>query len=193
MLGCMNISWSDPSARVFVSNVGLITSHGPVGHNIMSAEWTQQISYDPGLIAIFIRSEHATAENIITSKEFGVNLASSSQNIITSVAGGDTGYEVDKIKTLKELGIIFYQAKKIKSFMIKGASLNAECKVIKHISIGDHDMFVGDVIEASVGPEDPLVYYGRKYWKLEKNISKPDKKILDTIDTITQKYKKNER
>ena len=41
-------------ANKFITNVGLITSTGPHGHNIMAAEWTFQISYDPGYISVFI-------------------------------------------------------------------------------------------------------------------------------------------
>lgn len=188
----MNIPWGDPRARVFVTNVGLITSDGPVGPNIMSAEWTHQISYTPALIAIFIRSDHATTENISAQREFGVNLASSSQNVITSIAGNNTGYEVDKIKVLTTLGVIFYQAKRIKAMMIKEAVLNAECKLIKQITLGDHHMFVGEVLEASADLKNPLVYYGRKYWQLEKNIPKPKKITLKKIDQIIQKCKKHE-
>lgn len=186
----MNLPWSDPRASAFVTNVGLITSDGPVGPNIMAAEWTHHISYTPGLIAIFIRSNHATAENISVQREFGVNLTSSSQNMITSIAGNNTGYEVDKIKVLEALGVSFYKAKKIKVIMIKGAALNAECRLIQQVALGDHHMFVGEVLEASAGSETPLVYYGRKYWQLEKNIPKPKKIILKKIDQIIQKYKK---
>lgn len=187
----MDLPWSDPRTSIFVTNVGLITSDGPIGPNIMAAEWTHQISYTPGLIAIFIRSNHATAENIVAQGEFGVNLASSSQNVIASIAGNDTGYEVDKIKVLENLGVTFYQAKKIKTIMLKGAALNAECKLIKQIVLGDHNMFVGEILEVSEGSEIPLVYYRRKYWKLEKNIPKPEKIALKKIDQLIQKYKKN--
>ena len=59
----------------FLTNVGLITSDGPYGPNVMAAEWTHHISYSPGLIAVNIRGRDTTAENIKDSKEFGVNLA----------------------------------------------------------------------------------------------------------------------
>ena len=42
----------------------------------MAAEWTHHISYSPSLIAINVRGHDATAENIQSSNEFGVNLDS---------------------------------------------------------------------------------------------------------------------
>ncbi len=51
----MNLPWGDEKSNKFVTNVGLITSNGPYGHNIMAAEWTHHISYNPGLIAVCIQ------------------------------------------------------------------------------------------------------------------------------------------
>jgi flavin reductase (DIM6/NTAB) family NADH-FMN oxidoreductase RutF len=83
--------------------VGLITSHGPNGPNVMAAEWTHHISYSPSLIAVNIRSRDTTAENIIDSKEFGANLAVEDQNILCSLAGRYPGKHLDKIAFLKKL------------------------------------------------------------------------------------------
>ena len=70
----MDLSWNDRRTRQFVTNVGLITSDGPLGPNIMAAEWIHHISYSPSLVAANIRGHDATAQNINESKEFGVNI-----------------------------------------------------------------------------------------------------------------------
>ena len=69
----MELSWNDRRTRQFLTNVGLITTDGPYGPNVMAAEWTHHISYSPSLIAINVRGDDATAANIDRSKEFGVN------------------------------------------------------------------------------------------------------------------------
>lgn len=51
------------------------------------------------MIAVNIRGHDATSENIIESKEFGVNIAAEDQNVLCSVAGKYTGRHVDKIKS----------------------------------------------------------------------------------------------
>src|SRR3989338_2700836 len=109
----MDLAWGSDEAKKFVTNIGLITSNGPHGQNIMTAEWTHHISYSPGLIAINVHSYDATYDNIMKSKEFGVNLCGIDQSVASSVAGGSSGKEVDKIKILQDLGIEFYKAKKI--------------------------------------------------------------------------------
>ena len=69
----MEIPWGSEAAKKFVTNVGLITSNGPYGHNIMAAEWTHHVSYNPGLIAVCIRPTAATNANITKTKKFGRN------------------------------------------------------------------------------------------------------------------------
>ena len=53
----------------------------------MAAGWTHHVSYNPSHIAINVRGNDATAENINQSKEFGVNLADEDQNILCSLGG----------------------------------------------------------------------------------------------------------
>ncbi len=54
----MDLPYGDIKTWKFATNVGLITSNGPVGHNIMAAEWTHMVSYSPGLIAVSINKDN---------------------------------------------------------------------------------------------------------------------------------------
>ena len=102
----------------------------------MAAEWTHHISYSPSLIAINVRGRDTTAENIQSTKEFGVNLAAANQNIVCSVAGRYSGNETDKISLLKEAGLtVFYTAKSINVLMVQDAAMNAECRLMKQEEI----------------------------------------------------------
>jgi flavin reductase (DIM6/NTAB) family NADH-FMN oxidoreductase RutF len=187
----MDIPWGSDGARKFVTNVGLVTSNGPYGHDIMAAEWTHHVSYSPGLIAVCINPFHATAGNIKETKVFGVSICSKNQNVVSSIAGGSSGKEVDKIAVLKDLGVEFYKAKKIDMLMIKNASLNVECKLVKEVVLGDHIMFVGEAQEVSVSGKEPLAYHDGKYWNLTNQIEKPSKEKLDEITKLVEKHKKS--
>ena len=186
----VDLPWGDEKTTKFVTNVGLITSKGSLGDNIMAAEWTHHVSYKPGIVSVSISPSKASHENISKSKEFGVSLAASDQNVIASVAGGSTGREVDKVSALKELGFKFYSGKKIKALMVGGAALNLECRVIKEVPIGDHTMFVGEVLEASASEKEPLVYHKTKYWKLTERIQKPLQAELDRISGVVGSHHK---
>ena len=187
----MDLPCGDEKSVQFITNVGLITSNGKHGNNIMSAEWTHQVSYSPGLIAVSIGKSTATLENIKSSKEFGVSIAATDQRVMVSVAGNNSGKDIDKIKALKELGFEFYKAKKSDVLLVNGAVLNIECKLVNKVGVGGHILLVGEVVDAQLNKgKEPLAYHKLKFWKLENNIEKPNEKELERIKNIVQKNKK---
>ena len=185
----MDLPWGDKRTVKFITNVGLITSDGPHGQNVMTAEWTHHISYSPGLIAVCIGSGKATSENIRNTKKFGVNIAAVDQPVISSVSGGFTGKKIDKIAALKDLGYKFYTGKN-GVLMIEGAAMNAECKLFKEIPLGSHVMFVGEVTEASASEKEPLAYHNGKYWTMDKSLPRPSDEERQRIKEIVEKHKK---
>ena len=175
----------------FITNVGLITSDGPFGANVMACEWTHHVSYHPGLIAVCIRPGDATHENIKQTKVFGVNLCSVEQSIMSSIAGGYTGNKHNKVEALNELGFEFYKAKQIDVLMVKGGSVNIECKLSKEIPLGDHTTFICEVVEASNNPEkEPLAYYQGKYFIMNTKVVKPSYEERERMRRIVEKHKK---
>ena len=94
----MDLPWGDERSVKFITNVGLITSDGPHGHNIMSCEFTHHVAYSPGIIAIGLKTSDATHDNVHKTKEFGVNLAATDQAMFIPVAGRYSGRNIDKIK-----------------------------------------------------------------------------------------------
>ena len=188
----MDLPWGDEKTVQFITNVGLITSTGKYGNNIMAAEWTHHVSYKPGLIAVCIGHNKATTENIKKTKVFGVNLASAEQTILASIAGSSTGKEIDKIGALKELDFKFYKAKEINVLMVQDSVLNIECRLIKKIPLGDHTMFVGEILEVSVNKDKkPLAYHQLKYATVNFNIQKPSDQEMQKIKDVLEKHRKN--
>ncbi len=175
----------------FVTNVGLITSNGPYGHNVMACEWTHHISYEPFLITVCIRSHKATFINIKETKAFGVSLAASDQNWIASIAGNNSGKTVDKIKVLEELGVAFYPAGSIDVLMVKGAAMTAECRLVKLVDIGDHPLLIGEATTVSDHRKNPLIYHQGMYFTVGEKINKPDRQTLAHIDEVIRKYKRS--
>ncbi len=187
----MDLQWGDEKTVQFITNVGLITSNGKHGHNIMACEWTHHVSYNPGLIAVCIHPGKATYENILKSKEFGVSITASDQSVLSSIAGSSSGKNTDKIKVLEELGFKFYKAKKIKTLMVEGAVLNLECKLIKKIKPGTHMIFIGEVISVNFNKEKtPIAYHKGMYGTVINNIPKPSDEERERFKQVIAKHKK---
>lgn len=189
----MEMKYGGEESKQFVTNLGLITSKGKWGDNIMTAEWTHHISYNPAMVMVNVHDFDATADNITTSKEFGVSLASEKQGGAIKISGNSTGKEIDKIAVLKELGFEFYRAKKIDAYMLKGAVLNLECRLVKHEKVGDHMMFIGEVVEAAAhGEESPILFRsGTGIYKVGEKLTH-GKSVNDpeTMEQLLQKHRK---
>lgn len=190
----MDLKSDDPRTYLYTTNVGLITTDGPAGPNIMSAAWSYHVSFAPCLMAVCINPKHISHQNILETKEFGLNICAGDQSVLASVSGMASGALVDKIKVLQELGFEFYDGKQIKPMMLKGASLNAECKVIKEIELGDHTMFVGEVLDLQADTlKNPLIYENGKYWEFGAKINKPPEEKLNLIKALIEKNTKKQK
>lgn len=188
----MDVERGSDIAASFVTNVGLITTFGVHGHNIMACEWTHQISYRPGLISISVERRHASHDNILLSKEFGVNIASAGQKVTASVAGKMSGKLYDKIGILEELGTEFYPAAKIKALLVKESVANLECKLIGDHSFGSHTVFIGQVLEGTYNRgKEPLAYHKGRYWALDAPLEKPADEVREKIRMLYGAHKKN--
>ncbi len=153
--------------RYFATTVGLITTKGSKGRNVMAAEWTMHVSYEPMLIAVFVH-DSPTYWNIQETQVFGVSIASDDQAELVNIAGGYSGTEIDKLGmpgTFKT-----YDAKHIDVPMIKGCALSAECRVTMIEKIGDHIMVVGEAVSAKFDEKKlPLIYTRGNYRKLSES------------------------
>ncbi len=187
----MDIPWGSDIAHRFITNVGLVTSNGIHGHNIMACEWTHHLSYKPALVGVSVHPRHATYDNIKATKEFGICIASTQQSVLSSLAGMESGKMFDKIKIAEELGFKFFSAKKINVLMVEDTSVNLECKLYQEISLGDHTLFVGEVIDASFNAEEkPLAYHQGKYWDMNITLEKPTNEMRENIKLLFEKHKK---
>lgn len=173
--------------RYFATTVGLITTKGSKGRNVMAAEWTMHISYEPMLIAVFVH-DSPTYWNMRETRVFGVNIASENQADLVNIAGGYSGTEIDK------LGIpgIFetYNAKHIDVPMIKGCALSAECKVTSIERIGDHIMVVGEGVSARFDEKKfPLIYTRGNYRKVCKSKIPSGRKVVRVTADQMSRFK----
>lgn len=155
--------------RLFTTGVALITTNGRLGPNVMAAEWTFNVSYEPFLISVHIEPGEATHDAIQETKEFGVNLVSEEQLTAMAFAGHFTRHETDKLSS--EM-FETYPPTKIHAPMIKGCLLNAECRLIAQYPIGDHTAFIGEVIAFSHDREKRPVVLHRGSHRLGDRIQR---------------------
>lgn len=167
----------DSVHRYFATTVGLITTKGRHGPNVMAAEWTMHVSYEPMMVAIFVH-DSPTLWNIKDTGVFGVNIASDDQAALVNIAGGYSGTEIEKLA----IPCTFQTyAGSLGVPMIKGCALACECKVVSVQKVGDHVMVLGEAVSASFDEKKfPLIYTRGNYRRLGAKLSSGRKTIRVT-------------
>jgi flavin reductase (DIM6/NTAB) family NADH-FMN oxidoreductase RutF len=161
--------------RSFTTGVAFIATRGSRGANVMSAEWTFNVSYEPFLISVHLDPDSATAEAIDETKEFGVNIVAEEQVAAMGFAGHFTRKETDKLSSIR---FETFEAKSIKVPMIRDCLLAAECRLVQRVVMGDHVAFVGEVVDFAVDPAKKPVVLHRGSRFLGERIVRKEEVVL---------------
>ena len=134
-------------------NVVMVTCCDKSGKaNIITAGMYMPISSDPPQVCIGIAPERYSHDLILDQGEFVVNSPSISLKEKMHLCGIKSGRDHDKFN---EFGLTPLPAKKVKPPLIAECFGHIECKVVNHITCGDHTLFVGEALTASAD-EDVL-------------------------------------
>ncbi len=129
-----------PESCVFVISVD--KDDNPNG---MVAGWNMKCSMEPPLFAVSLSKKNNTHKLIHQSKEFVIAVPNKGLEKEVKFFGSHKGKEVDKFKATK---IETAKAKFIKPPLLKRATLNFECKLVKEVDAGDHIIFIGKILAA---------------------------------------------
>jgi flavin reductase (DIM6/NTAB) family NADH-FMN oxidoreductase RutF len=115
--------------------------------NIITLAWHTPISRIPPLYGISISPKRYSHELIQKTKEFVVNFAPYTLAEEVDFCGTHSGRETNKIEETK---LTLMPAQKVKVPLIKECYAHLECKLAKTLTIGDHTLFVGEVVNILV-------------------------------------------
>jgi flavin reductase (DIM6/NTAB) family NADH-FMN oxidoreductase RutF len=162
--------------QYFATTVNLLTSCNQEGKfNVMACEWTMNVSFTPLRVLCVVGIDKLTCEYITETREFGVNMCADTQASLSHYVGDISGREEDKLSDAS-LEALVYPSTHIKSPLIRGCVLNAECVVEEIVQMGKYTGFIGLSLATTVDNEaKPLFYHKGKYFQLGAQIPKPQK------------------
>ena len=168
---------------LFPTPVVLVTSVDEAEKpNIITLAWAGVVNSDPPMIGISIRPERYSHDCVKRSKEFVVNLPSAEMVRKVDACGVLSGKEIDKFAAMEWKPV---PAQKVKPPLIDECPVQMECQVKEMISLGSHDLFLGEIVALHVKEEIqkekgriditkalPLVFCpgANEYWNLGKCI-----------------------
>jgi len=137
---------------VFPSPASLVTSVDAQGAaNIITLGETFNLSiHNPVIVGIAIAPERYSHRLISEQREFVVNLPPADLLPKVLRVGSVSGRDCDKFA---EIGLTPIPATHVKPPLIAECPVNIECRLLSVQTIGDHDLFQGEVLAHHVSPE----------------------------------------
>lgn len=125
----------------------LVTSIYKGKANIITLAWSMPVSMNPPMAAISVAPERYSHGLIEKTKEFVINIPT--EEIVKEVlfCGRHSGRDCDKFE---KTGLTQVPAKKVKPPLIEECISHIECIVENTVTAGDHTIFIGKVVAASV-------------------------------------------
>ena len=118
--------------------------------NIITLGMYMSISRNPPLLCIGISPKRFSHDLIVDSGEFVVNAPSIDLQEEMNFCGTESGRNLDKFA---ETGLTPIAARIVRPPLIKECFGHLECKVLQTYVCGDHTLFIGEVIAASIDEE----------------------------------------
>lgn len=174
-----------PYRPVYPSPAALITTADANGMpNIITLGEVFNISiHQPVIVGIAIRPATYSHTLISASKEYVVNLPTAAILQKVDQCGMVSGR--DKIHKFEAFGLTPLPAAEVRPPLIAECPVNIECKVLSIQTVGDHDLFLGEVAAVHADedkldetgmllPEklDMLLYITGEYWSAGKPLEK---------------------
>lgn len=109
--------------------------------NAMTAAWVTQVSFSPSLLAVSVAPERYTHSLIEAAGAFSVSVLREDQEDVAKDLGSRSGARGDKLKGYK-IG-----TRKTGAPILEEAGAYYDCRVVAKHKVGDHTLFVGEVVD----------------------------------------------
>ena len=124
----------------------LVSSCAEEKRNVLAVAWSSPVSRKPAIIAASIARTHYSCTLIKKSKEFVINVPEASLLDAVLYCGSHSGYDVDKFAQTKLTPCAAHRLSQAP--LIEQCIGHLECRVKNEEEIGDHCLFIAEVVYA---------------------------------------------
>ena len=127
--------------------------------NIITIAWQTPVSHNPPMLAIAVGKKRFSHDLILKSGEFILNIPNATQLEAVEICGRFSGKSHDKFRLAKLTPV---PSQILSVPLIDECMAHIECKLVNSVTIGDHSLFLGEIVAASINEG---VFDG--FWTLE--------------------------
>jgi flavin reductase (DIM6/NTAB) family NADH-FMN oxidoreductase RutF len=144
-----NVGFSLTSPLPYV----LVTSVDGEGRpNVLGVSWVTKLSFEPFLMAVSIGHSRYSHDLIMRGGECVICYPSAEQEKQAMYCGSHSGKREDKFACS---GLAAVPSKKVKPPTVDGCTVAFECKLVRSQEVGDHTLFVGEVVAVTGDTDRP--------------------------------------
>jgi flavin reductase (DIM6/NTAB) family NADH-FMN oxidoreductase RutF len=121
------------------------SSDGSGATDASTLAWVTPLSHTPPLVGISVKPTSRTCQLVDSGGEFVVNVVDASMRAAAVTCGNTSGFKADKIE-LADLSI--EPSKHVVPPRLSDAVGWLECRVRERVEVGDHVLFIGEVLIA---------------------------------------------
>jgi flavin reductase (DIM6/NTAB) family NADH-FMN oxidoreductase RutF len=141
----------------FATGVTIVTTGGDGGQHGLTANAVASLSLDPPLVLVAVDKRASTLDYLKKNRCFAVNILRGDQEEISRrfATPGPKDFSDLKITTASTAAPI-----------LPGCLAYVDCRVVDILPGGDHEIFIGEIVEGECQGGDPLLYHGGGYRRL---------------------------
>ena len=147
----------------FATGVTVVTTYGEQHGYGMTANAFSSVSLDPPLVLVCVIKPSEGAEHISRNKCFAVNILAADQEPISRYFASR-----DRPRGRDAFAEVSHRIGASGSPILDGAAGYLDCRLHTSHDAGDHEIFIGEVLELGFATEGkPLIFHGGGYRLLE--------------------------
>ena len=150
----------------FATGVTVVTTFYEGAPRGITVNALSSVSLDPPLVMVALDRRRFITPMVHATRRYAVNVVAEHQQALSDCfAGAAVTPDRDAF-----CGATWTPGEALGLPLLEGAIATLECAVVQTIPVGDHDLFIGEVIEVT-NPEHhplPLLYYRRHYLRIEQ-------------------------
>jgi flavin reductase (DIM6/NTAB) family NADH-FMN oxidoreductase RutF len=145
-MNMVNVKERDIAALLNPRPVALITCCDQAGRpNVLSVTWTMPVSHEPPVLAVSIAPGRYSHALMLETNEFVLNIVGQNFLSVVETCGSCSGKSTDK---LAKAALITQESVCVRPPRIVGALGYLECRVAERLTVGDHSLFLANVLRA---------------------------------------------
>jgi flavin reductase (DIM6/NTAB) family NADH-FMN oxidoreductase RutF len=133
--------------RMFTYGMYVVTTADDEDAGAFTADWVTQVSFEPRLIAVSVEQDAHSRGVMQRSRVFAVNVLETGQRELAGQFGRSTAKVGNKLENYP------YTKGSTGSPLLAEALGSVECRIIHEHPVGDHILFVGEVVDAHLNRE----------------------------------------